>query len=178
MQSTTASGLLTAIGWPKEISLFYDSPGGVLTDLTKGEGTAYGACSFSLDGFAVIGRTAKQTPKKTGQFVAIWKRTADGNTAPYNENDRVDFLVINAVSEDGCGQFIFPHSALLHQGVFSSAKKPGKRGIRVYPPWDRPTSTQAQNTQEWQLKYFLELSDHSAITLKEFLTAYRDTQGE
>ncbi|NKI26617.1 MepB family protein [Arenibacter sp. 6A1] len=175
MQNTNTSALLMAIGWPKGISLLYDSPGIVLTDFTKGEGAAYGACSYTLNGFSVIGRTAKQTPKKTGQFVAIWKRSAEGGTAPYTENDGVEFLVINAVSEFGCGQFIFPLSALLHQGVFSSAKKPGKRGIRVYPPWDRLTSKQAQNTQEWQQQYFLELSGHAASTLKEFQTAFRDT---
>ncbi|MFQ6421766.1 MULTISPECIES: MepB family protein [unclassified Bacillus (in: firmicutes)] len=33
----------------------------------------------------------------------------------------------------------------------------GKRAIRVYPPWDKTTSRQAQKTQAWQLEYFLEI---------------------
>lgn len=174
MKNTFNSSFFRAIGWPKETAEFYDSCGFVLTDFKEEEGAAYQACSFTLNGGTIIGRTAKQTPKKIGQFVAIWKRTEARQTAPFREQDRVDFLVINVISEFGGGQFVFPKSVLVDQGIISSAKKPGKRGIRVYPPWDHPTSKQAQNTQQWQLQYFLELSQQSPIAVEKFKMAYQN----
>ncbi len=50
---------------------------------------------------------------------------------------------------------------MLEKGILSDGKKPGKRGIRVYPSWDEVKSKQAQKTQEWQTRYFLELSQEN-----------------
>ncbi|WP_416383394.1 MepB family protein [Paenibacillus polymyxa] len=33
----------------------------------------------------------------------------------------------------------------------------------MYPPWDAPTSLQAQKTQTWQLKYFLNIPVNEPI---------------
>jgi hypothetical protein len=52
--------------------------------------------------------------------------------------------------------FIFPKSVLHQKGVLADDEKDGKRGFRVYPPWDIAENKQAKQTQEWQSKYFLE----------------------
>ncbi len=54
-------------------------------------------------------------------------------------------------------KFIFPKSVLLKQDVLSINGKGGKRGIRVYPPWDATINRQAQKTQKWQREYFLDI---------------------
>ncbi|MEC0126550.1 MepB family protein [Paenibacillus pabuli] len=50
------------------------------------------------------------------------------------------------------GHFVFPKHVLLQRDIISDQGKGGKRAIRVYPPWDKPTSKQALNTQQWQLE--------------------------
>ncbi len=56
----------------------------------------------------IITRNSKITPKKVGQFVTFWKRNEKGITQPYRENDRIDFYVITARTENNFGQFVFP----------------------------------------------------------------------
>ena len=52
------------------------------------------------------------------------------------------------------------------KGIITRNGKEGKRGIRVYPPWDIPTNKQAEKTKIWQAKYFLTIKkDDSAIDL-------------
>ena len=129
------------------------------------ESIAYGACSFELNGKTVQYRVAKTTPTKTGQFVTIWKRNADGITEPFSVSDKVDFIVISAKSADNFGQFIFPQSVLADKGIITQNSKEGKRGIRVYPPWDITKNKQAQKTQAWQTKYFLTIKEDDSIDL-------------
>ncbi|MGH1385560.1 MepB family protein [Kordia sp.] len=119
------------------------------------ESAAYEACSFQLKTSQIICRAAKITPKKIGQFVTIWKRNSEGVTAPFHELDTFDFIVINVQKEEQFGQFIFPKSMLIQKRIVATVTKDGKRGIRVYPSWDTPTSKQAIKTQAWQLQYFL-----------------------
>ena len=54
---------------------------------------------------------------------------------------------------------------LLEKRILSDDTKAGKRGIRVYPTWDLAINKQAQKTQRWQSKYFLNLSDDMKIDL-------------
>jgi len=122
------------------------------------EGIAYGACSFELNGYTIQYRVSKITPTKSGQFVTIWKRNEAGITEPFSLADDIDFLVITATSGHNFGQFIFPKSVLAQHGIITSKGKEGKRGIRVYPPWDIVTNKQAANTQLWQTKYFLTIN--------------------
>jgi hypothetical protein len=120
------------------------------------ESKEYLAHTFHLDGQKVIFRKAKITPTKTGQFVTIWKRNEKGITAPFSISDDFESMIILTQKEDSIGVFIFPKAVLHQNKIISDDKKDGKRGIRVYPPWDIPTSKQALKTQEWQTKYFFE----------------------
>lgn len=118
------------------------------------ESTEYKACSYELDGIKIIERTAKITPTKIGQFVTCWIRNTAGITEPYNDSDNLDFFYIKVINKEKKGLFKFPKEALIKNGILSTEEKDGKRGFRVYPAWDKPTSKQAMKTQQWQLKYF------------------------
>ncbi len=121
------------------------------------ESKEYSACSFELNNLKIIYRASKITPTKTGQFVTIWKRNENGITEPFNYEDHFDFIVITCIKDEQLGQFIFPKQVLTENGIISKNRKQGKRGIRVYPPWDEVQNKQAANTQLWQQKYFVEL---------------------
>lgn len=125
------------------------------------EGVVYGACTFECNGVKIMHRIAKMTPAKTGQFVAIWKRSQKGITMPFDVTDNFDFMVITTTFDHHLGQFVFPKEVLVNKGIISQDGKHGKRGIRVYPPWDKVTSKQAEVTQHWQLKYFLPIKKQS-----------------
>lgn len=118
------------------------------------ESKEYKACSYIKDGNYIIERTAKITPKKIGQFVTCWKRNTEGVTEPYKDSDNFNFFIIKVLNKENSGEFKFPKSALIKHGIVSTKKKDGKRGFRVYPIWDTPTSKQALKTQQWQLNYF------------------------
>ncbi|NRF37489.1 MepB family protein [Pedobacter foliorum] len=143
----------------------YDKCGFELRELKLEEGKAYGACCFKLDGKTILFRVAKLTPKKTGQFVAIWKRNEQGITQPFEDTDEIDFMVISIRDADNFGQFIFPETALLKHGIISNGQREGKRGIRVYPPWDKVSNKQAETTQSWQAEYFLNIGTAHAGVL-------------
>jgi hypothetical protein len=129
------------------------------------ESIEYGACSFELDGKKIQHRVSKITPTKNGQFVTIWKRNQDGITEPFDINDEIDFIIITARSGDNLGQFIFPKKVLANKGIITQNGKSGKRGIRVYPPWDKPESKQAEKTQKWQLHYFLTINTNGSTDI-------------
>ena len=109
----------------------------------------------------------KITPTKTGQFVTIWKRNQDGITVPFDVSDDYDFYIIATRKENNFGVFIFPKIILHQKEILSDKVKDGKRGIRVYPPWDKTTNKQAQKTQIWQTKYFLNLSEDCPLDLQK-----------
>lgn len=133
--------------------------------IAEPESTEYGACSFELNNLSVRFRVSKITPTKIGQFVTLWKRTGKGPIEPFDMVDDLDLVIISAMHEANFGQFIFPKSVLIEKGILSIKGKGGKRAIRVYPPWDIAINKQAQKTQQWQLNYFLDLSDAKEIDL-------------
>lgn len=96
------------------------------------------------------------------------ERNEEGIICPYDSSDKLDFIIITARNENNIGQFIFPTSILVEKGIISNQGKGGKRGIRVYPPWDVPTNKQAIKTQEWQTKYFLPITE-SVASLEFYL---------
>lgn len=124
------------------------------------ESAAYSAYRFSINKKTICYREAKITPTKTGQFVTLWKRNSSGTIEPFDYLDLIDFIIISVRRENNFGQFIFPKAILLEKGIFSTSAKEGKRAMRVYPPWDITSSKQAQKTQQWQLDYFLEISEN------------------
>ena len=153
--------------------LVFDTCGFDLLNLEiEKESTEYCACKFDLDKVKILFRVAKITPTKIGQFVTFWKRSKKGSIAPYADSDDIDFFIINTKSEHQSGQFIFPKNVLCQQGIISNSLKEGKRGIRVYPPWDLTTSKQAQKTQKWQLNYFLEIPLNKSINLERAKQLY------
>ncbi|WP_299066075.1 MepB family protein [uncultured Polaribacter sp.] len=135
------------------------------------EGKVYDACQFKLNGMNIICRSSKITPKKVGQFVTFWRRNEDGITEPFNENQEIDFYVINVNSENNFGQFVFPKSELIKKGIILTGIKDGKRGFRVYPSWSNTNNKQAERTQKWQLEYFYEINN--LTDLNEVSKLYR-----
>jgi hypothetical protein len=135
------------------------------------ESAEYDACTFQLNGKSIIHRSAKITPTKIGQFVTIWKRNENRQTEPFHINDNFDLIIISSRNGDLFGQFIFPKSILLEKGIISNNEKQGKRGIRVYPIWDVTTSKQAQKTQLWQTKYFVEILEDSVGKVRTLIAA-------
>lgn len=127
------------------------------------ENVAYGACSFELNGKKVHYRESKITPTKSGQFVSIWKRNKLGLTESFNISDDLEFIIISSKNGNDFGLFIFPKTVLIEKEIISNARKVGKRGIRVYPPWDIVSSKQASKTQKWQSNYFFVIKRDNSI---------------
>lgn len=128
-----------------------------ITDFIKeAESREYDACIFKLDNKSVKFRSAKITPTKTGQFVTLWKRNRAGITQPHEESDPFDLYIISVRKEKLSGQFVFTKQVLIEHNILSTSKKEGKRGFRVYPPWDVTANKQAQKTQKWQAEFFVE----------------------
>lgn len=123
------------------------------------ESKEYSGCTFKLGDQSIIFRVAKITPTKVGQFVTIWKRNENGITEPFNVSDNFNSYIIVTRTEKNFGLFIFPKAVLREQKVISDGISEGKRGTRVYPPWDITTNKQAQQTQRWQTNYFIHLSE-------------------
>ncbi|BDD10832.1 hypothetical protein FUAX_32640 [Fulvitalea axinellae] len=142
----------------------YSKCGLVISNVrTESEGKEYHACRFELNGLKIISRNGKVTPKKAGQFVTFWKRNQEDITEPFHVSDPIDFYVITVEDKDRLGQFVFPKTALIKNGILSTDKKEGKRGFRVYPPWDKAGNKQAEKTQQWQLAFFFETGGENGI---------------
>lgn len=149
----------------------------VLQDLLmEKESAEYDACKFQLNGLKIVFRSAKTTPTKIGQFVTLWKRKQDGPIQPYDVSDDFDWVVISAKTDTHFGQFVFPQTVLVHHRIITSEGKEGKRGFRVYPPWDATISKQAQASQKWQLDYFLSIPFDDSVDLTRARFLYGITQ--
>ena len=140
--------------------------------IREDESSDYEAHSFKLNSFSIRFRVAKITPTKIGQFVTLWKRIGRGPIKPFDASDAIDLVIIVVRKAGHFGQFIFPKSALIEFGIISTKNKEGKRAIRVYPPWDHPESKQAQRTQNWQLKFYLDIPSTDSIDIDRALALY------
>jgi hypothetical protein len=129
----------------------------------EAESADYAAHTFKVNGKSAVYREAKITPTKIGQFVTIWKRSEKGPIEPFHIADAFDFFIICTRKDGHLGHFVFPKPVLAAKGIISSGSKEGKRGIRVYPPWDIAVNKQAQKTQQWQLDYFIEIPTESPV---------------
>lgn len=155
--------------------VLYATCGLIITGFAaEGESAEYYAHSYQVNGKKIRFRIAKKTPTKTGWFVAIWKRNAQGITVPYDSGDAVDFFVITIIDQGKVGQFIFPKSLLVEKNIFATSKKDGKRGIRVYSPWDATESVQAAKTKAWQSIYFVDITSDNAVTRHRIKELYSE----
>jgi hypothetical protein len=100
-------------------------------------------------------RTARNTPSKPGAFVAFWKRSAEGNSTPFADNDLAAGLLVFVEQHDQRGVFRFTGAHLTELGI-TSGRRPGKRGFRVYPSWCAGLNVQATITQRAQAPAFQE----------------------
>ena len=92
---------------------------------------------------------------------------------PYSYEEAPDFLVITTFKNDNeFGQFIFPKEILFKQNILRSSSTKGKMAIRVYPSRDSPTSKQAMKTQEWQLSYFVDMSNPNKLPTEKVVELY------
>lgn len=82
-------------------------------------------------------------------------------TEPLHGTDSFDFVIIAVRQEHRFGLFVFPKNVLITKGIVSHKNKNGKRGFRVYPPWDKASNKQAQQTQKWQVNYFLAIENNN-----------------
>lgn len=149
----------------KEIEILHHSVFSLLnlqlSDLTKdSECEEYSGYNFKLNQFSIKFRKAKVTPKKTGQFVTLWKRNPETKeTEPFTDQDSFDFYIIVTEHESQSGFFFFRKDILAEKNIITSSLKTGKRGFRIYPDWDLPENKQAISTQKWQTEFFINLSD-------------------
>lgn len=123
------------------------------------EAQAYAGCDFLLTGTDGVGtrtvfRSAKSTPKKPGFFVTLWKRDHRGGTRPFTAADGIDEFRIAASTDLGYGFFTFSAGVLVEHGILSSPAKPGKRGFRLYTPWDTGLNAHAGKSRDWQRQHF------------------------
>ncbi len=103
-------------------------------------------------------RTARVTPTKPGAFVALWRRSDSGETAPFTDDGRVAGVLVFVDDGMNFGVFRFEPSHLVQLGIFASARSKGKRGFRVYPSWCKDLNSQASKSQRDQAKAFSLLS--------------------
>ncbi len=139
----------------------------------ESESAEYGACQLTINKRKIIFRVAKTTPTKSGQFVTIWKRMDNGPIQPFDISDDFDLMVISTRKDNLLGQFVFPKSVLLTKGIISGNNKDGKRGIRVYPPWEAALNKQAEKTKKWQADYFLRIQDDEELNKERALMLYQ-----
>ncbi|MER8184675.1 MepB family protein [Kitasatospora sp. NPDC094015] len=141
--------------------------------VAEAESAEYAAYRFTLEGRAVVFRTAKVTPVKAGLFVTVWQRFPGGPIRPFDLADPVDLFVVAVRDGQDRGQFVLPAGVLAGRGVLARDGVGGKRALRVYPPWVATSSGQARTTQRWQQPYFLPLAGDGPVDLDLARELYR-----
>ena len=67
--------------------------------------------------------------------------------------------MIGVADDDGSGIFTFTNKDLERLGIYHSAAQAGKRGFRLYMPWNDGLNWQAQRTKEVQAQFFFPSGD-------------------
>ncbi|SEW02679.1 hypothetical protein SAMN05421841_0693 [Chryseobacterium wanjuense] len=150
-------------------NLILKAKGHKILNLTEDlECKEYFGFNFQAGQLTIKFRKAKITPKKVGHFVTLWKRNAEKVTEPFNINDHFDFYLVFTEYENDMGFFLFPKQILMERQILSTDQKEGKRGFRVYPKWTKTENKQAEKTQSWQIKYFIDLANSELKNVEKF----------
>ena len=108
----------------------------LFANVVNAQNILYKACNFTLptlipepesqEYFAFLPSLSKnirfriaKNALKNGYFVTIWKRFKNGSTAPYDQDDNVDLLIINVIHGQSIGQFVFPKTILIKKYIFT-----------------------------------------------------------
>lgn len=75
-----------------------------------------------------------------------------------------DYLMIYVNDQTRKGIFIFDKETLLNHGILTDNHHKGKMAFRVYPDWETYLNVTALKTQQWQHKYFINLSHSDTET--------------
>ena len=118
----------------------------------------YEALEFKLFGYNFKSRLAKKTPKKKGYFVTLWEKDINEQNTPLHFDQMSDYLMIYVNDQAQKGIFIFDKEILLNHGILTDNHHQGKMAFRVYPDWETDLNVTALKTQQWQHKYFINLS--------------------
>ncbi|MCJ1994305.1 MepB family protein [Lactococcus piscium] len=130
------------------------------------QNSEYEGLIVTINGQSYRSRLAKLTPKKMGYFVAFWEKDASDQNQAFDMASTPDKLIISIIDGDLKGQFVFPKSILINQGVLRREHVKGKMAMRVYPTWLDHLNPTASKTQKWQGAYFVDLSsevDHNRV---------------
>ncbi len=147
--------------------LLFELNGQAIVELLEdADSKAYAGFNFKLGGQAFKFRKSKQTPKKAGQFVALWKRNNARISVPFDIRDNFDYVIIWSEENERSGFFLFPKNKLAAQRVLSVKDIEGKRGFRLYPNWVIPPNKLAERTKAWQSPYFIDFNNDRAKNLK------------
>ena len=80
----------------------------------------YLGCIVKLDEQIHRVRVAKITPKKIGQFVAIWQKDEHNVNQAFSFDDSPEYLSIFVFDGDKKGVFIFPKETMKNKGVYTT----------------------------------------------------------
>lgn len=141
--------------------------------IEEDESKEYFGYNFEVDKLNFKFRKAKITPKKVGLFVTLWKRNSKNETEPFKASDNFDFYIVATEENENYGLFLFPKNELVARQILSTTLKEGKRGFRVYPNWSKTENKQAEKTQLWQTRYFVDFSNDNKVNterIKEIIT--------
>ncbi|MGG3670797.1 MepB family protein [Bacillus nitratireducens] len=136
------------------------------------QNSEYAGGIFQLNNRSIRFRVSKITPNKIGQFVSFWEKDASMRNQAFSYDSAPNLLVITCIADNKLGQFIFPKEILLKEKILKTQNQKGKMAMRVYSIWDKPVSNQAKKSQQWQLQYFVDLSDSKNVAIHKLLNLY------
>ncbi|MFP7492876.1 MepB family protein [Terribacillus saccharophilus] len=139
--------------------LFHLGRSPITNVITEAHNQEYEGMLIQLEDTTYRSRLAKATPKKKGYFVVFWEKDENNKNQAYSFLESPAKVIISIMDENLRGQFVFPKSILLKKGILRSENSKGKMAIRVYPAWERELNKTAAQTQKWQQKYFVDLTD-------------------
>ena len=95
------------------------------------------------------------------------KRNVRNQTEPFNIKDDFDFYIIATTESDKFGFFVFPKHILDREHILTNNAHGGKRGFRVYPPWDIPANKMAEKAKAWQAEYFIDMTTNNSADIEK-----------